>query len=146
MKKVYIVTIGEYSDYKILAVFSTKEQAEEYIKLFIEREFWSDRGMIEEYLIDQWEDFANIKKDKTGYYVIMTKEGKTVDIFQPHVYDNIEDFKDHINKKYYFQEMGSYKGSLHISVLAKSEQHAIKIANEKRVQLIANNLWGKENR
>lgn len=31
MNKVYIVTCGEYSDYGIAAVFSTKEQAYEYV-------------------------------------------------------------------------------------------------------------------
>lgn len=31
MKKVYVVTAGCYSDYHIVAVFSTKEKAEEYI-------------------------------------------------------------------------------------------------------------------
>lgn len=141
MKKVYIVTIGEYSDYKILAIFSTKERAGEYIRLFVEKGNWAGKGEIEEYPVDQWKDFANIKKDKVGYLVIMTKEGKMVNVYKNYVYDNLKEFKNHINKKYSFQKMGKYKGSLHILVLAKNEQHAIKIANEKRVQLIANNLW-----
>lgn len=31
-KKIYIVTSGEYSDYRIDAVFTTKEKAEEYVQ------------------------------------------------------------------------------------------------------------------
>ena len=32
------------------------------------------------------------------------------------------------------------------SIWAKDEKHAIKIANERRVQLIANNEWDKKNK
>ena len=32
MEKVYIVTDGDYSDYRIVAVFSTEEKAKEYIQ------------------------------------------------------------------------------------------------------------------
>jgi hypothetical protein len=32
-------------------------------------------------------------------------------------------------------------GAMYIHVFAKDHEHAIKITNEKRVQLIANNQW-----
>lgn len=32
MAKIYIVTSGDYSDYRVNAVFSTREKAEEYIQ------------------------------------------------------------------------------------------------------------------
>lgn len=34
MNKIYIVTCGEFSDYDIAAVFSTKEKAEEYVDCY----------------------------------------------------------------------------------------------------------------
>ena len=46
---VYIVTSGEYSDYSIHAVFSTREKAEEYIE---HEEYFSDSYKIEEYVMD----------------------------------------------------------------------------------------------
>lgn len=46
---VYIVTSGEYSDYSIHAVFSTKEKAEEYIA---HNGYFSDSYEIEEYVMD----------------------------------------------------------------------------------------------
>lgn len=46
---VYVVTSGEYSDYTIHAVFSTKEKAEEYID---HGEYFSDSYEIEEYELD----------------------------------------------------------------------------------------------
>ena len=44
--KVYIVTSGDYDDYRIDEVFSTKEKAEEYIECF------GDKCSIEEYNLD----------------------------------------------------------------------------------------------
>lgn len=44
--KVYIVTSGDYDDYNIDEVFSTKEKAEEYI------EYFGDDYRIEEYNLD----------------------------------------------------------------------------------------------
>lgn len=44
--KVYIVTSGDYDDYQIDEVFSTKEKAEEYIECF------GDDCRIEEYNLD----------------------------------------------------------------------------------------------
>ena len=44
--KVYIVTSGDYDDYQIDEVFSTKEKAEEYIECF------GDECSIEEYSLD----------------------------------------------------------------------------------------------
>lgn len=44
--KVYIVTSGDYHDYNIDEVFSTKEKAEEYI------EYFGDDYRIEEYNLD----------------------------------------------------------------------------------------------
>lgn len=53
--KVYVVTYGEYSDYGIEAVFSTKEKAQEYINIACtERDCWSSTNdCIEEYELDQ---------------------------------------------------------------------------------------------
>ena len=45
--KVYIVTSGDYDDYHIDEVFSTKEKAEEYIECF------GDKCSIEEYSLDK---------------------------------------------------------------------------------------------
>lgn len=55
--KVYVVTSGEYSDYKIEAIFSTKEKAEEC-------SLWTPRSEIEEYEVD--------KKDESCKYYYMS--------------------------------------------------------------------------
>ena len=45
--KVYIVTSGSYSDYRIECVFSTREKAEEYLQ------YHDDEYRIEKYAIDE---------------------------------------------------------------------------------------------
>ena len=69
-EKVYIVTAGEYSDYRILAVFSSKERAEDWIDHIGQYE---DYCYIEEYEVDcpprKW----------VGTYVWITRDGTVVD-------------------------------------------------------------------
>jgi hypothetical protein len=58
---VYVVTSGAYSDYGISAVFSTREKAEEFIRLRREfgttnldgTVFYSDEYTVEEYALDE---------------------------------------------------------------------------------------------
>lgn len=63
--KVFIVTEGEYSDYQIKAVFSTKEKAEKYIDTH-----GNDTVNIEEYELDSYDEedadlfMVSIREDK----------------------------------------------------------------------------------
>lgn len=52
MEKVYIVTSGQYSDYGINAVFSSKEKAQEFIKNCEKIDNWIYRGL---YYIEEWD-------------------------------------------------------------------------------------------
>ena len=135
--KIFIVTSGEYSDYGINAVFSTKENAEKYIGTI----YSSDRIEIEEWGVD--EDMALINKIRSGeiavYMVSMFKNG------------NIEKIKKEEPLAVRWIKValaGEYslwtENRLGMWVIAKNEKHAIKIVNEKRVQLIANNEWDKK--
>jgi hypothetical protein len=129
MATIYIVTSGEYSDYGIDAVFSTRELAEAYIKQFQDK--WQTMG-VEEWTLDPWK--KELRKGYKLYSLHMDKAGNTVDISA--------------------QSYGSYglrdgepyqgwdaNGNMTLCLLARNETHAIKIANEKRAMLIANNLW-----
>ena len=57
MAKVYIVTSGDYSDYSIDSVFSTREAAEKRCAVWRQEELW-DEPIIEEY---ELEDGSNIE-------------------------------------------------------------------------------------
>jgi hypothetical protein len=65
--KVFVVTKGEYSDYGIIGVCSTKEKAEELKKL-------TDSDEIVEWPIDEFPDHP---ADHYWYMVVMDKNGNT---------------------------------------------------------------------
>lgn len=136
MNQVYIVTSGAYSDYHIDAVFSTRENAERYNKIHASGDFED----IEEFEIDEDMALINRIRDEkiTIYLVCMDRDG------------NVKEIKKELPCLSLVESIltGKYKYILYadcmdIYVIAKDEKHAIKIVNEKRVQLIANNEWNK---
>ena len=70
MKKVYVVTSWEYSNYWINAMFSTKKKAQEYIDLFSDLKNWYNKANIEVRDIDVMWD----KKWMKPYFVRVTKD------------------------------------------------------------------------
>jgi len=124
MNKVYIVTSGDYSDYCIHAVFSTSGAAETFCNTF-------NCDEVEEWDID---GYAELGIGKKPFCVEISKEGNaTVSIYissdylPPNKPINVFFGRDEILRVYCF---------------ANDKQHAIKIANEKRVEFIALNRWG----
>lgn len=69
---VYVVTSGEYSDYHIDAIFSTKEKAEEYIKIHARynQGYYSDRAGIEEWEMDKNNSIPTMRAE---YYTVSQK-------------------------------------------------------------------------
>ena len=127
--KVYIVTSGDYSDYGIDAVFTNKKTAEVFAgKIGGEVEIWE---ISPSDLIDK------ITHNKI-FCVRMNKEGNT-DLVMEEDFDS-GDIKNAMEKKTeIFKAVDGY--SMITYMFAKDEKHAVKIANERRVQLIANNEW-----
>ena len=125
MTILYVVTSGEYSDYKIESIFSTKEKAEKFCSLFPEDAF--QKPDIEEYELDEYSN-----KDKKEFSVSMDIDGHIDRVFQ-------------INPGGIAKESCVFhRDLLHSYCYADDTQHAIKITNERRVKLIALGLWGKE--
>jgi hypothetical protein len=122
MAIIYIVTSGEYSDYHILGTFSTKEIAEDFIALLGEPEYSERR--IEEFELDFSEaDY----KGKKVFLVRMAKNGDTKEVVTTDSWHNSD-----------FFDMNGHFGRY---VIARDAQHAVKIANERRIQLIAMDRW-----
>lgn len=127
MKKIYVVTCGEYSDYGIEAIFDNKELAEKFISCFE----WYDWHQP---TVEEWELNPLKKEIKSGlnpFFVRMGKDGVTLDVHK------VEDFPSFIGLARF-----DFTNNMYISCMAKDEKHAIKIANEKRLMLIAENKWG----
>jgi len=126
--KVYIVTSGSYSDYQIDGVFSTEERAEAFI---------TATGLYDGRAV-RWDvdlDAEKIDRGLVHYKVDMDIEGnvrhmkKSTPVCPERAFGRIRGY-DH-------------KGSqwLEAYIWARNEEHAVKIANERRTRILALNLW-----
>lgn len=121
MSEIYVVTKGDYSDYHIKGVFSTKEMANR----FLDRLQSSDASM-ETYLLDELDSWPDHRK---SFYVWFDREGNG---------DAIEEQPRKLDERVIPNGNGQH---MHTFCWAKDEQHAIKIGNERRAQTIANGDW-----
>ena len=151
--KVYIVTDGDYSDYHIVGVYTDKEKAEKYTSTY--------SGRVEEHDTDPdipyppkgykvW--FVGMLKNGTAiYHYTMNLPdcvgrcndapllrwdtpvmGKAIPLYPPELLERREKPKDSYDYK---------DAVMYVYVFARNKKHAVKIANEKRAQLIANGQW-----
>jgi hypothetical protein len=130
MKKIYVVSRGSYSDYRVEALFSTEEKADNYISATKARNHsWND-PFKEEFVLDC------PRKIWTKKYVSIEKNGAAL------VYYTDVDIYDRPG----FNGWDNTKSppALNWIVQTKSDKRAIKVANEKRAQIIALGLWGKD--
>lgn len=128
MKIIYAVTSGEYSSYSIDGIYDSKELAE----LAIGSAKWNDKKSYNEYMIEEFILNPNVLEIQNGllpFQVSMNKNGNTN-------YVGIETF---VNVKSHIDNIFKTIGGFMIYCYAKNKEHAVKIANEKRIQLIANN-------
>ena len=132
MKQIaYVVTSGSYSDYGIDGVFSTKEKAQEFIDMVIEAGHSNEPG-IEEWEIDGDYLPHGFQRGLKSFCIRMKENGDAVECNQNTVYG-----MNHGNPAW------DVNNDLFMWVYAKDEKHAVKIVNEKRAMIIANNEWGK---
>ena len=128
MKKIYIVTEGEWSDYHICAPFSKEKDAILFTKKFKNKHTAFN---IEEWIVDN----ENFKKYDI-YFIRMKKNG---DVDECELENRDYNYRCTMEKRISFD----VSGNMFVSVFAKNEKHAIKIVNEKRIQILAENNWGK---
>lgn len=140
MTTVYLLTKGEYSDYRVIGVFTSYENA-------LVRAITSDRraGTSEtmlpiDYEIDELTLDVPIPPHTQGYrlwHVEMFADGAI----------SWTTVRDPIFHKPEMSIIARYPApktitlTLAINVWAKDEQHAVKIANEKRIGLLSTNQF-----
>ena len=127
---VYLVTSGEYSDYCVDAAFSTKELAEEFVAL-------PDNGgsYVEEFELDP-DVVTRARNGYKLYFVRMERNGDAHTVWPRGVYD----FKE-VAKGAKLRQCLNQPARMEYFCWAKGEEDAIKIANEKRAQLISDGVW-----
>ena len=122
--KIYIVSDGDYSDYHIIGIYSTREKAEYAKSLYLsENKIW-------ETTLDYLPEHPN---GCLPYFVRMDSEGNVK-------HSGRED-PDVISGckwgAYYLKEEGVEKLEFFFKMWATDEEHAIKIASEYRRRLLA---------
>ena len=123
---VYVVTEGIYSDYRIKAIFSTSEEAAAFASVL-----GSDAG-VEEWPID------NPPTLHTYTEVVMGKDGMVYEVNQScYDYDGV--LKELAPS---FEVLGdAWSHFLIHEVETADEERAIKVTNELRTRLLAENIW-----
>lgn len=125
-KKIYIVTSGEYSDYGIDAVFTTKEKAVDYV------EQHGTNYNIEEYNLDEEVE----KKTQLWCIEFCVEDGKLCEAC-PTSYDRNKVVDTCNINEYYLMRKNTY---ISFYVEADSMDRAVKIARERFFAVKANEL------
>lgn len=132
-KKVYIVTSGCYSDYGICGVYSTEEAARASMG-----KVTRDGPWLEEWVLDPEEAE---RSGYSAYRVLMLRDGTVESVErQSGIHGDMDCNVWERSMAPAFQGK-DIQDCLDCRVAARSEEHAVKIANEKRTMKIALNEW-----
>lgn len=124
-KEVFLVSTGQYSDFKLRSVHSSEIAANAAQRLYPEG--YNGPNEIEKFVL------GNSPKHPPGcllFYVCMKRCGEVDEVRRSQGFEEAE---------YFIEWIVNDEAQLY--VWARDEQHAIKIANERRVFAIANGLW-----
>lgn len=123
-KTVWVVEDGDYSDYCVIGVYSEEASALQAASMF--------GGDVSEWPLDPGVD--EINRGLKPYYVAMSRNGGNVSTFQENSLPGEKGY-------WIYESYGARKHILTTSVWATSKDHAIKIVNEKRIQILAADAW-----
>lgn len=124
MDKVYIITYGDYSDYSICAVFSTRDKAEGYIQQH------GNVFRIEEHLLDETVEQSEIWSVEIGLLSHEIRQCESCsDSWSSARIDKFKVFEPAFRNS----EWG-----IKMFLRSDSMDRAIKVANERVAQIVAN--------
>lgn len=144
LDKVYVITSGEYSDYSINAVTVSKERAEKLKKYYSQQQYGSSPVEIETYNIDEpHEDLDDLIPI---YYVSIDRRGKCFCRRETWMHEKtgklINEAPSYL-ASYLGGELTTKHGLFGDDFLtfrwygaAKDEEHALKIAQDKRAKML----------
>ena len=146
MKTVWVVEQGSYSDYRVVGVFSSEENAQIIADVLND----SKDGIYDKASIDEWALDPGVHNLRKGYhlYRVFMREDGTVERCERQE-TNSYTMKDgvrmwHRTRAPFYQGNPDAPDVVTATVWAKDDHHAIKITNEHRARLIATGEWEKE--
>ena len=131
MKEIYLVSQGCYSDYGVIGVFEKVEDAQLFIDKFSTEDSY-DKMEIETRALNPF--IPELKQGLESYRVRMSKNG---DVKKSEKQDSVPSIN--VTKDFFFD----IQLNLVVDCMAADSQHAIKIANERRIAALAENRWRK---
>lgn len=139
MAKIWTIESGEYSDYRVNGIYSTKENAEAVLaKLASVTGFGFTEYRLRERDLDP--GVEALREGYTIFVVNMLYDG-TVEKISPSEWELSEETWIWRRTTAPFYRGKGIPDVLVVTTFARGEAHAVKIANEKRVQKIAGNEW-----
>ena len=144
---IYLVASGHYSDFSILAVFSTKEKADAFKNWYNDEqiEYCSGNLRILTYTLDP-ETVYEAYEGYTRYQVTMLKNGDVEEVRN----DGTDNMWTRSAYRVWFRKKAPayldkcIKDALVVEINALSPEHARKIANVYRILSIEQNEWEDE--
>lgn len=133
-KKLFIVTTGSYSDYRLFGVYDTVEKAEA-----VKKALGFDANDV--YPATLNDGYAELQKEYRTYRVEMGHDGTTLDIGEGTFEEGVTWKLLRLIKRYDREAQHTNEVYLQWRGFAKDKKHAVKIVNEIRARLIAQNEW-----
>lgn len=132
MSKVWPITQGSYSDYHIVAAYSTEEKANLGLA-----EYNRDANHYDVAEIEVWE--LDTYTPKTDYWIVDVLKDGTVQKAYRHIVKHGETHDDRPNYANFWAEGVEFY--IHST---DDKDKAIKIAKDRWAQIVAENLWGNQ--
>lgn len=123
MKTIYVVTEGVYSEYSIIGVFDDKSLAEKMAS------FSCNDGRVEEYTLNPFA--PELSEGLSHFTVWMNRDGSLK--YEAHAATPLQE----ANPSLYIYRTGE----MCFSCFARDKEHAVKMANDRRLIEIAEGRW-----
>jgi hypothetical protein len=130
---VYVVTQGEYSDYRIVGIYDNREAAEN--RLFNIIYSPTDEARVEEYDMGK-----SCKRESVMWGGVMLRDG-TVHGGERSRPGSNECILYFPGGDYNVHMRGSSEPHIYFRLQAPMLEHAVKIVNEKRAEMVATDFW-----
>jgi hypothetical protein len=138
-KTIFVIEQGEYSDYRVVGVFTTRKNAET-VAAWLNRDGQYGGASVAEWPLNP--AVTEINKGMRQWTVHMHKHGSVERVDAAEYTYSLEGEMHEWER----EEAPAYKGKgipnlLTATVWATDEKHAVKIVNERRIQMLALGQW-----
>lgn len=144
-KKIFLITHGEYSDYSVVAAFSTKKRAQKALDSgFMSgddiEEFELDPVIVVHPLLEEGWRLWWVRFDKQGNVLSTQQMSKSASHGELTEMEGCYKWSVRASPG-----RGGEKDYVEVALMAFGEEHAIKSANEKRAMVLSNpKLWNPD--